>query len=226
MSLSRMLTVAVAGLACIAGRAEARCAGLSVGAIASKFSEAMQSCDPVAPSTTPVSPRVDSIVVVSPSFDLPTSVSVPYPVTRSARRGMRSRGNTTLLAVSHRYRIDPLLLQSIVAKESAGRLDAVSNKGALGLMQIMPGTARGLGIRDPSRLLVDPELNLVTGAVYLKQLQGQFGNNVPAVLAAYNAGPGAVRRYRGTPPYAETRDYVQTIMKKYRGARGETRAGR
>ena len=122
-------------------------------------------------------------------------------------------------AVSRRYRIDPLLLHAIVARESAYRSGAVSPKGALGLMQVMPGTARGLGVADPGRLLTDPTLNLVTGATYLKQLQGQFGNNVPMVLAAYNAGPGAVRRFRGVPRYRETQTYVTTIMRRYRTAR-------
>ncbi|TRW17366.1 lytic transglycosylase domain-containing protein [Glacieibacterium frigidum] len=188
----------------------------------------MGACErPVVAVAAPIAITPDSspIVVVAPPADLPTSVGVPFSVTRTtARAGKRRPGNSTLLAVAARHRIDPLLLHSIVAKESAFRPGAVSNKGALGLMQIMPGTARGLGVRDPSRLLVDQELNLVTGATYLKQLQRQFGNDVPAVLAAYNAGPGAVKRYRGTPPYAETRDYVKTIMKRYRGARGERTA--
>lgn len=209
----------------LAGAAQAGCAGLSDGAISSKFSEAMGTCGratPAAAAPVAITPDASPIVVVAQPADLPHSVAVPYSATRSTgRTGSRRRGNSTLLAVAARHRIDPLLLHSIVARESAFRPGAVSNKGALGLMQIMPGTARGLGVRDPSRLLVDQELNLVTGATYLKQLQRQFGNNVPAVLAAYNAGPGAVTRYRGTPPYAETRAYVKTIMKRYRGARGE-----
>lgn len=185
----------------------------------------MGTCDratPVAAAPVAITPDVSRIVVVAQPDDLPRSVAVPYSATHSVGRARSRRGGeSTLLAVAARHRIDPLLLHSIVAKESAFRPGAVSNKGALGLMQIMPGTARGLGVRDPSRLLVDQELNLVTGATYLKQLQRQFGNNVPAVLAAYNAGPGAVKRYHGTPPYAETREYVKTIMKRYRGARGE-----
>ena len=213
-----------------AGSARAGCAGLTTGSISSKFSEARVSCAPVDdPAATPAP---TAIVIVPQPFqnhrsEARASVAVPYSALRSPRRagagvgGPLPRGGSTLLAVSRRYRIDPLLLHSIVARESAGRIGAVSNKGALGLMQIMPGTARSLGIQDPSRLLVDPQLNLVAGATYLKQLQGQFGNNVPAVLAAYNAGPGAVRRYRGTPPYAETQHYVRTIMSRYRGARGE-----
>lgn len=207
--------------------AQARCAGLSSGAISSKFSEAMGSCEQplraADPSFPAGAPTTGPIVVVRQPLDLPPTAKVAFSITRPAARGSLSRqsSNAALNAVASRHRIDPLLLHSIVAKESAFRPGAISHKGALGLMQIMPGTARGLGVRDPSRLLVDQELNLVTGATYLKQLQRQFGNDVPAVLAAYNAGPGAVKRYRGTPPYAETRDYVKTIMKRYRGARGE-----
>ena len=134
--------------------------------------------------------------------------------TVEARRGpVDSR---LLNAVGQRYRIDPRLLASIVHAESAGRPTAVSNKGALGLMQVMPGTARGLGVRDPQQLLGNPALALSTGAVYLKQLQRQFGNNVPLVLAAYNAGPGAViRAGRRVPRYRETQGYVAKIMGSY-----------
>ena len=113
-----------------------------------------------------------------------------------------------------------MLLHAIVAKESAYRPGAISSKGALGLMQVMPNTARSLGVRDPRLMLTDAELSLSTGASYLKKLQGRFGNDVPAVLAAYNAGPGAVQRYGRAVPYAETRNYVSTIMSRYRSARG------
>lgn len=126
-----------------------------------------------------------------------------------------------MVEVARRYRIDPALLHAIVRQESGYKLTARSHKGALGLMQLMPGTARGLGVKDVSRLTRDPVLNLSTGAAYLKQLQSQLGNNVPNVLAAYNAGPGAVRRYRGIPPYRETRNYVGSIMSQYGRARGQ-----
>jgi soluble lytic murein transglycosylase-like protein len=84
----------------------------------------------------------------------------------------------------------------------------------------MPATARSLGVRDPGALLTDRTLALSTGAAYLKKLQGQFGNNVPLVVAAYNAGPGAVVKYKGVPRYRETQGYVRTVMGRYAAARG------
>jgi soluble lytic murein transglycosylase-like protein len=140
-----------------------------------------------------------------------------------ATRAVRARGggsNDALIAsVAHRYRINPHLLASMVNAESAGRQRAVSHKGALGLMQVMPATARGLGVRDPRALLDDPVLAMHTGAKYLKQLQGQLGNNVPLVVAAYNAGPGAViKAGRKVPRYRETQAYVKKVVGRYQAA--------
>ena len=197
--------------------AAAHCAGLSGGAISAKFSAALASCsDGEAVEIAPVAePRVVA--------DLPRTAAIPYaaPAHRLQRRAAYagSGSGDAIIRVSRRYRIDPVLLHSIIARESNYRTGAISSKGALGLMQVMPGTARSLGVNDPSRLLTDPELSLATGASYLKQLQGSFGNDVPAVLAAYNAGPGAVRRYGRAVPYAETKAYVAAIMTRYRNAR-------
>lgn len=121
-----------------------------------------------------------------------------------------------LVAVATRYRIHPPLLAAIVAQESGRRVRAVSSRGALGLMQVMPGTARMLGVGRPEAMLSDPELALTTGARYLKMLQAEFGNDLRLVLAAYNAGPGSVRKYRGVPRYRETVNYVQKIIGDYR----------
>lgn len=130
--------------------------------------------------------------------------------------GAQSAWEPELAAVGAAYRVDPRLLRAVVQHESRFRTDAVSPKGALGLMQLMPTTARELGVRDPALLTRDPLLNLITGARYLKRMQARFGNDLPRVLAAYNAGPGAVERYGGIPPYAETRHYVSTILGSYR----------
>jgi len=101
-------------------------------------------------------------------------------------------------------------VQSVVAAESAYKTDAVSSKGAIGLMQLMPGTARELGA-DPR----DPQQNVDAGTRYLRELLVKYGHHPELALAAYNAGPGAVDRYRGIPPYRETRTYVQRVLKKY-----------
>jgi soluble lytic murein transglycosylase-like protein len=103
--------------------------------------------------------------------------------------------------------ISPRLLEAVAYVESRFRHDAVSPKGAQGMMQLMPETAAELGV-DPH----DPEGNVRGGANYLRRLVTMFGNNVELALAAYNAGPSAVLRYGGIPPYAETKAYVAAVM--------------
>jgi soluble lytic murein transglycosylase-like protein len=102
--------------------------------------------------------------------------------------------------------VDPDLVRAVAAVESGYRNEAVSSAGAKGLMQLMDGTARQLGVTDS----FDPEQNLLGGATYLRFLLDKFGDEKLA-LAAYNAGPGAVQRYGGIPPYSETRDYVRLV---------------
>lgn len=118
----------------------------------------------------------------------------------------------TARAIALEEGVDPDLFLRLVGAESSFNPNAVSPKGAAGLAQLMPGTAAELGV-DPT----DPIQNLRGGARYLRQQLDEFGDPVLA-LAAYNAGPGAVRKYGGVPPFAETRDYVSKIMGDYSGA--------
>ncbi len=118
---------------------------------------------------------------------------------------------SALLADAARsYGVDPSLLHAVAWQESRGRMNAVSVKGALGVMQLMPGTAAELGV-DPTNLAD----NIRGGAMYLRRQLDRFGS-VQLALAAYNAGPAAVARYGGVPPYRETRDYVAKIMQRWR----------
>ena len=113
---------------------------------------------------------------------------------------------------AHRFGIDPYLVFLIIEKESRFHTRAVSPKGAMGLMQLMPGTARRLGVRKP----FDVAENIRGGTQYMRELMDMFGGKVDLVLASYNAGEGAVLKYgRNVPPYRETRDYVKTIGKRY-----------
>ena len=110
-----------------------------------------------------------------------------------------------------RLSVDPALVEAIVAVESAFNPWALSPKGAMGLMQLMPQTATRYGVSDP----FDPQENLTGGIRYLSDLLRLFDGDLPQVLAAYNAGENAVLRYRGLPPYRETRDYVRKVLARY-----------
>lgn len=115
--------------------------------------------------------------------------------------------------VSFEHGVDPKLMEALVVVESAFNPHAVSVKGAMGLMQLMPATARRLDVDDP----FDPEQNIRGGVREFSRLVDRYSGNLSLALAAYNAGEGAVQRYRGIPPYAETRRYVSKIMELYTG---------
>jgi soluble lytic murein transglycosylase-like protein len=115
-----------------------------------------------------------------------------------------------------RHNVDPNLVRSVIKVESNFNPNAVSRKGAMGLMQLMPQTARQLQVKNP----FDPEQNVDAGVRHLKQLMESFGGDVKLTLAAYNAGAGAVNRSAGIPHYAETRNYVRRITDLYYGGNG------
>jgi hypothetical protein len=112
---------------------------------------------------------------------------------------------------SQQYRVDPSLIRAVMRHESGYNSQAVSPKGAQGLMQLMPGTAALMGVRDP----LDPEQNIAGGVGYLRRCLDRFGHNVPLAVAAYNAGPEAVAKYCSVPPYSETQSFVQNVLGTY-----------
>jgi hypothetical protein len=112
-----------------------------------------------------------------------------------------------------RHNVDPNLVRAVVKVESNFNPNAVSRKGAMGLMQLMPSTARQLNVKNP----FDPEQNVDAGVRHLKQLLESYGGNIKLTLAAYNAGAGAVARSSGVPRYAETQNYVRRITNLYYG---------
>ena len=108
------------------------------------------------------------------------------------------------------YGVDPHLVRSVMQMESGGNPNAISRAGAIGLMQLMPGTAKGLGV-DPK----DPHRNLEGGIKYLAQLSDKYNGDLTKTLAAYNAGSGRVDSYGGIPPFPETQRYVKNVLALY-----------
>ena len=111
------------------------------------------------------------------------------------------------------HELDPRLVQAVVQAESGYNPRALSDKGAIGLMQLMPATAAELAVADPW----DPDQNVGGGTAYLRQMLDYFSGDVQFAVAAYNAGPGAVLRHAGVPPFAETRAYVRKVLCLFEG---------
>jgi soluble lytic murein transglycosylase-like protein len=147
---------------------------------------------------------------------VPTSTNAARPASLNASQRRVLDLAPRVLAVARTYDIDPLLLHAIAHVESRHNAQARSAAGALGVLQVMPATARRFGVGDAAVELYDPAVNLEVGAAYLKSLQARFGNDLELVLAAYNAGENAVERHgRSVPPYAETRAYVRQVLAEY-----------
>src|ERR1700674_204785 len=121
--------------------------------------------------------------------------------------------DSSIVMAAARHNVDPNLVRAVVKVESNFNSNAVSRKGAMGLMQLMPSTARSLNVKNP----FDPEQNVDAGVRHLKQLLENYGGNVDLTLAAYNAGSGAVARSAGIPRFAETQNYVRRITSLYYG---------
>jgi soluble lytic murein transglycosylase-like protein len=136
-------------------------------------------------------------------------------VVHPARKPLEARPFAELIeTVALKHGIDPALVHAVVQAESNYRPSAKSQVGARGLMQVMPATARDLGVNS-AKLLFDPQENLEAGVKYLKFLLGRFNGDLTNAIAAYNAGPGAVQKYDGVPPYPETVNYVRKVLSNF-----------
>ena len=218
----------------------AACAAFGADApwVAAKFTLGYAECAnadaAAAPSVRTVGRQAQQLYLydAQPSLmDLPVSQPAPEsasrraaPATATARQPAPAPSSRTLRALSlapvidataRTHDIDPLLLHAIARVESRHDPAAVSPAGAIGVMQVMPATGNRFGAGS-AQMLRDPAVNVAVGAVYLKTLQRRYGNDLPLVLAAYNAGEGAVDRYgKHVPPYAETQAYVRQVLAEY-----------
>lgn len=147
-------------------------------------------------------------------ISLPFPEEVGFKSTTSLQADTKTKPNDilgTIESIAKSQGMDPNLVKAMVKAESGFKPNAVSPKGAMGLMQLMPETAESLGVNDP----FDPEDNIGGGVKFLKGLMKEFKDPEKAI-AAYNAGPGAVKRYKGIPPYEETQKYVNKVKRYYK----------
>jgi len=173
---------------------------------------------PEQPAGDPTPPAVETPQVTAPGARPPVNRAVP--VKGAGAGASRGRGGVSRPALdaiiseaATQYGLEVDLLAAVIAVESGFKVDAVSSKGAKGLMQLMPGTARELAVTDP----FDPRQNIFGGARYLRRLLDENGNQYWRALAAYNAGMGRVARYDGIPPYRETIEYIRKVIDLYAG---------
>lgn len=151
--------------------------------------------------------RKESLVYLG-RYGRPTAERSCRGVNNRILRERAARHHALIQTHSTAERVDPALVKAVIAVESCFDPDAISRVGASGLMQLMPTTASELGVRN----IFNPDENIRGGVQYLRKMLERFDHNTRLALAAYNAGPSAVERYRGIPPYRETRNYVRKVL--------------
>lgn len=161
-------------------------------------------------TNVPADPRYKPLVLKGYANTFVVRASKPTKKRTNAKEIQRRilDYENTILAAARAHSLDPALIKAVIAAESAGFMNAVSPKGAIGLMQLMPETAADLLISNPR----NPHYNIWGGAQYLKQMLDRFNGDVTLALAAYNAGPATVERAAGLPAIPETQEYVKRVM--------------
>ena len=171
--------------------------------------------------TPPPPPRARA----APRKAAPPAAAAPVPAPKKAGRWWEKRSDAPPDEIDRAatyYKVPSELVRAVIWAESAGDAGAISHKGAMGLMQLMPQTAGEMYVQDP----VDPAQNIMGGTRYLRWLANQFGGDMLLTLAAYNAGPDAVRKYGGVPPFDETRQYCKRVMAYYRQLKAQAAQGK
>lgn len=153
-----------------------------------------------------------SLITNSPTMSVQAQ-QANQPVLRDYASPTKPQLLSMISNIARKHGVDEKLVNAVIRQESGFNPKAKSHCGAMGLMQLMPATAKGLGVTDP----YNPAQNVEGGVRYLKNLLGKYNGNVILALAAYNAGSGAVDKYDGVPPYPETQNYVKKILANYLG---------
>lgn len=181
----------------------------------SPFEEVLQSSAKSNFGTLLLDPRLKqvnaNIVKQTPQTSLQNALTEATAVQVNSQVSSKSQILNVVSQISKKYDVDEKLVQALIKQESGFNPKAKSKSGAIGLMQLMPATAKNLGVKDPYNTVQ----NVEGGVKYLKSMLNKYNGNVILALAAYNAGPGAVDKYSGVPPYKETQNYVKNILSNY-----------
>ena len=179
------------------------------------FEEVLQSSAKSNFGTLLLDPRIKqvnaNIVKQAPQVSLQNALTEATAVQANTQPRSKSQILNVVSQISKKHGVDEKLVQALIKQESGFNPKAKSKSGAIGLMQLMPATAKNLGVKDPYNTVQ----NVEGGVKYLKSMLNKYNGNVILALAAYNAGPGAVDKYSGVPPYQETQNYVKNILANY-----------